>query len=65
MGVAAEIIQVRGKLGVKGVSRVRAKVLEGPDKNKVIVRNVVGPLRVGDIIVLKETGIDAEGRFSR
>lgn len=65
MAVAAEIIQISGKMGVKGVSRVRAKVLDGADTNKVIVRNIVGPVRVGDVIVLKETGLDAEGRFSR
>ena len=63
MAIAAEVIDIRGKMGVKGVSRCRAKVLEGDEKGKVIVRNVVGPLKVGDIIMLKEAGLDAEGRL--
>ena len=55
----AEIVQVIGRLGVKGVSRVRCKVLEGPDKGKILTRNVVGPIRKGDIILLKETAMDS------
>ena len=55
----AEIVQVIGRLGIKGVSRVRCKVLEGPDKGKILTRNVVGPIRKGDIILLKETAMDS------
>lgn len=55
MSVAAEVIQIGGKLGIKGVSRVKCRVLDGPDKGKVLSRNVVGPIFVGDIILLKET----------
>ena len=52
-----------GKLGIKGVSRVRARVLDGRDKNKIITRNVSGPIKPGDVILLKETGIDSESAF--
>ncbi|RLJ05965.1 MAG: 30S ribosomal protein S28e [Candidatus Aenigmatarchaeota archaeon] len=55
----AEIVQVIGRLGIKGVSRVRCKVLEGPDKGKILTRNTVGPVRKGDIILLKETAMDS------
>ncbi|RLJ09923.1 MAG: 30S ribosomal protein S28e [Candidatus Aenigmatarchaeota archaeon] len=55
----AEVIEIIGRLGIKGVSRVRCKVLEGKDKNKILIRNVVGPVRKGDIILLKETAMDA------
>lgn len=65
MVVAAEIIQIQGKLGVKGVSKVKCKILEGPDQNKVLSRNVVGPVSVGDVILLKETSMDTVERFSR
>ena len=59
----AEIVQVIGRLGVKGVSRVRCKVLEGPDKGKILTRNVVGPVKKGDIIMLKETAMDSVASF--
>jgi small subunit ribosomal protein S28e len=65
MAVAAEVLQVRGVLGVKGVRAVRARVLEGNDKGKMVVRNVVGHVKEGDIIMLKETGMDAEAGMSR
>lgn len=66
MTVAAEIIQIGGAMGVKGVSRVRCKVVGHPgDRPKILTRNIVGPVRVGDIIVLKETSMENEGGFSR
>jgi small subunit ribosomal protein S28e len=64
MVVSAEIIQVMEKLGVKGVTKVRCKVLEGRDKGKVLMRNVSGPIRKGDIVMLKDTEMDASGRMS-
>jgi small subunit ribosomal protein S28e len=64
MVVAAEVIQLLEKLGVKGVTKVRCKVLEGRDKGKVIMRNVSGPIRKNDIILLKDTEMDASGRMS-
>ncbi|MBL7206700.1 MAG: 30S ribosomal protein S28e [Candidatus Aenigmarchaeota archaeon] len=65
MPISAEIIQIMGTLGVKGVRRVRARVLDGNDKGKVITRNVSGPLRDGDVILLKDTTMDSEGGFQR
>ena len=63
MVVAAEVVQVLGKLGIKGVSRVRCRIVDGYDKGKVLTRNVVGPIRAGDVIILKDTTMDTEGRF--
>jgi len=65
MVTKARIVQVLGRIGVKGVSKVRAKVIEGPDKDKVLLRNVIGPVNIDDIILLKETAMDASSRFQR
>jgi len=63
MPVPAEIIQIVGKLGVKGVSRIRCKVLEGRDKGKILTRNVAGHINIGDVILLKDTAMDSESRW--
>ena len=61
--VAAEVVQVQGRLGVKGVSRAMCRVLEGHDKGKIVTRNIVGPLRRGDVVILKETAMDSVAKI--
>jgi len=61
--VPAEVLQVLGRLGIKGVRRVRVRAMDGEDKGKVLTRNVVGPVKKGDIIMLKETAMDSVGKM--
>jgi len=65
MTTSAVVVQLLGRMGVKGVSKVRLKVLEGNNKDKVLTRNVLGPIRVNDVIILKDTSMDAASSFQR
>ncbi|MCX6775841.1 MAG: 30S ribosomal protein S28e [Candidatus Micrarchaeota archaeon] len=58
---AAEVVEVLGKTGIYGeVYQAMCKILEGKDKGRVIRRNIKGPIKRGDVIVLLETEREAK-----
>ncbi len=59
--IPVEVVEVRAKTGIHGeANQVMCKILDGYDKGRVIRRNVKGPVRKGDILLLLETEREAK-----
>lgn len=55
--VAEEFI---GRTGARGeVTQVKARILSGKNEGKTMRRNVKGPIKIGDLITVRETEIEA------
>lgn len=69
MPVPTQVIHILGRAGAKGVTRVRCKVVETEEtaekevrvrgRGKVLIRNVIGPVRLGDILMIPDVEVEA------
>lgn len=58
--VPAVVEEIIGRTGFRGeITQVKARILQGFDQGKVMRRNVKGPIKLRDILMLRETQIEA------
>lgn len=58
--VNAIVEQFIGRTGARGeITQVKAKILSGRNEGRSLRRNVKGTIKIGDLLTLRETEIEA------
>ena len=58
--VPAVVEEIVGRTGFRGeITQVRCQITEGYEQGKQLRRNVKGPIQINDILMLRETDIEA------
>jgi len=59
--VPGRVEEIIGRTGTRGeAQQVRVRILDGRDKDKIMRRNVKGPVQINDVLMLTETEIEAQ-----
>ena len=60
IAVPAVVEDIVGRTGFRGeITQIKCRILQGNNKGKVMRRNVKGPIRLKDVLMLRETQIEA------
>ena len=60
-GIPAQGVEVLGRTGMRReATSVKVRVLDGDDRGRIIRRNVLGPVDIGDQLLLMDSSREAK-----